>query len=392
MAGDPNLLGPNIERLAREGVYCSRVYTSYPVCCPSRAAMLTGKVPHAAGVTGNHQLLPLEQSTMSAAMKAAGYRTGYIGKWHLDGAENPGFVPRERRRGFDDWSAFNVAHRHYDWVYFRDDPIPVRVSGFEADTQTDLALDFIRKDKGRPFYLCLSILPPHAPLTPPARHDTFQPAALRLRPNVPKQHEAAARRALAGYYGLCAAADQNLGRLLDELDAIGLAKDTIVVFTSDHGQMLWSHGVDEINLPFEESARIPFIVRYPRLIRAGATYDGLISNIDFAPTLMALCGIPALKGMHGSNQARRLTGVAAPAAGSIYSEGALRQLNEWRMVVQGRYKLVVDASNRPTYLFDLAGDAYEQENLAGQRGSAAITEQLQAIRRRWALRTADRAG
>jgi arylsulfatase A-like enzyme len=91
-----------------------------------------------------------------------------------------------------------------------------------------------------------------------------------------------------GYYGLCAAADENPGRLLDELDAIGLVKDTIVVFTSDHGQMLWSHGVDEINLPFEESARIPFIVRYPRVIPVGATYDGLISNTDFAPALMAL--------------------------------------------------------------------------------------------------------
>src|SRR5688500_3619163 len=93
LAGDPNLATPNLTRLAREGAWCSRAYTSYPVCCPSRSAILTGKFPHAAGVIRNHSLLPLGQETMSAVLKRAGYRTGYIGKWHLDGGENPGFVP-----------------------------------------------------------------------------------------------------------------------------------------------------------------------------------------------------------------------------------------------------------------------------------------------------------
>ena len=128
-AGDPNLRAPNLARLGREGADCRRTYTSYPVCCPSRAAMLTGKFPHAAGVTRNHALLPLAQPTMSAALKQAGYRTGYIGKWHLDGEENPGFVPPQRRRGFDYWAAYNVQHQHFGSVYFRDTPVPIPTPG-----------------------------------------------------------------------------------------------------------------------------------------------------------------------------------------------------------------------------------------------------------------------
>jgi arylsulfatase A-like enzyme len=100
---DSNLKATNLARLAREGTDCRRTYTSYAVCCPSRAAILTGRFPRAAGVTRNHSLLPLAQPTMSAALKQVGYRTGYIGKWHLDGGESPGFVPLERRRGFDYW-------------------------------------------------------------------------------------------------------------------------------------------------------------------------------------------------------------------------------------------------------------------------------------------------
>lgn len=398
-AGDPNVQVPNLERLAREGVCCSRVYTSYPVCCPSRAAILTGRLPHAAGVRANHTLLPLEQKTMSAAMKAAGYRTGYIGKWHLDGGENPGFVPPARRRGFDDWYAYNVAHRHYDSVYFRDDPAaPVQTSGFEPDVVTDLAIDFLRKDRGseRPFYLYLSFVAPHAPLTPPARYaEKYRPAAIQLRQNVPNAVEAEARRDAAGYYGLCSAVDENVGRLLRELDTIGAAEDTIAVFTADHGQTLWSHGVDEIDLPYEETARIPLLIRYPRGIRAGSTHDGLISNIDFAPTLMALCGVTRPEGMHmqGANHAKRLTSVGGArdrSDASIYAEGGLGQKHEWRMVVQGRYKLVVDSGLRPTRLFDLVQDPGEQQNLVDNAAFASIIGRLQAVRQQWASRTGDR--
>ena len=307
---------------------------------------------------------------MSAVLKRAGYRTGYIGKWHLDGAENPGFVPPERRRGFDYWAAFNVDHRHYDSVYFGDEPVPIRASGFEPDYQTGLAIDFLRRTSRQPFYLYLSFVAPHAPLTPPERHATYNPAELRLRDNVPKSVEQAARQNLAGYYGLCSAVDENVGRLLRELDERGLASDTIVVFTSDHGHMLGSQGLDEIDLPYEESSGIPLLIRYPGRIRAGTTIDRLISNVDYAPTLLSLCGIEPQKGMQGVNLANLLTRGRGPSPESIYAEGGLGQPHEWRMIVRGRYKLVVDSALRPTHLYNLNQDPYERENLVAKSSRA----------------------
>src|SRR5262245_44798910 len=221
-AGDPNLKAPHLARLAREGVDCRRTYASYPVCCPSRAAILTGRFPRAAGVTRNHSLLPLAQPTMSAVLKQSGYRTGYIGKWHLDGRENPGFVPPERRRGFDYWAAYNLQHQHFGSVYFRDTPEPVAATGFEPDHLTDLAVEFLRQPDRQPFYLYLSMVAPHAPYTPPQRHATYDPATLRLRDNVPGAAAVEARKNLAGYYGLCSAVDDCVGRLLATLDDRGL--------------------------------------------------------------------------------------------------------------------------------------------------------------------------
>jgi len=387
-ASDPNLVAPHLKRLAAEGMWCSRAYTSYPVCCPSRAAMWTGRLPHAAGVIRNHTRLPLDQPTMSAAFKHAGYRTGYIGKFHLDGRESPGFVPPERRRGFDYWAAFNLAHRHYDAVYYRDSPEPVPMSGFEPDRETELAVDFIKQKSSQPFFLCLSWVAPHAPFTPPPRWNGYEPAKLRLRENVPARSEVDARRDLAGYYGLCSALDENLGLLLAELDRQGLAKSTVVVFTSDHGETLGSHGVDEIDLPYEESSRIPLLIRYPLRFEGGSEFDGLASNIDLAPTLLGLCGLPQLEGTQGVD----LFAEGVVRSESIYCEGQIGQPGEWRMVVRGLDKLVVNAALKPTHLFNLGQDPYELKNLAEEGVERRKVDELSALIRRWAFRTGDRVG
>jgi len=386
-AGDPNLRAPNLARLAREGVDCRRTYTSYPVCCPSRAAMLTGKFPHAAGITRNHSLLPLAQPTMSAALKQAGYRTGYIGKWHLDGGENPGFVPPDRRRGFDYWAAYNVAHQHYGSVYFRDTPVPIPAPGFEPDHLTDLAVDFLRQPSRQPFYLYLSIVAPHAPLTPPARHATYDPAALRLRDNVPESAAAEARKNLAGYYGLCSAVDECVGRLLAALDERDLARDTIVMFTSDHGESLGSHGVDEIDSPYEEVSRIPLLMRFPGRIRAGTTIDAPVSNVDFAPTLLALCEARAPGGMQGANLSDLLTRSRRPSSGAIYSDGGTYHPDPWRMVVRDHYKLVTDGAVTPTQLYNLRADPYELDNRVAAPSERRNRDELQSLLRRWEART-----
>jgi arylsulfatase A-like enzyme len=172
----------------------------------------------------------------------------------------------ERRRGFDYWAAHNLNHRYYGSVYFRDTPEAIHVDGFEPDHQTDLAIEFIRQKSTQPFFLYLSWVAPHPPLTPPSRHAIYDPGKIRLRPNVPEGSAAEARKNTDGFYAMCTAVDENLGRLLAELDGQGLTEDTIVVFTSDHGWTLGSHGLDEIDGPYEESSKIPLLIRFPSRI------------------------------------------------------------------------------------------------------------------------------
>jgi arylsulfatase A-like enzyme len=292
-------------------------------------------------------------------------------------------VPLDRRRGFDYWAAYNVAHQHYGSVYFRDTPEPIRPGGFESDYQTGLAIDFIRQKSAQPFFLYLSWVAPHSPFTPPARFAIYDPSQIHLRPNVPESSEAEARKNAAGYYGLCTAVDENLGRLLVELDRSGLTEDTIVVFTSDHGYMLESHGLDSIDLFYEESARIPLLIRYPRRFKAGTENDSLVSNVDYAPTLLALCGLERLDGMQGANFTER-------RAESIYAEGMLGDPGEWRTVVRGMDKLVVDSHLKVTHLYNLGQDPYEMKNLAEDSSERRKRDELLALLRRWILRTSDR--
>ena len=375
-AGDPNLIAPNLAQLAKESVDFRRAYTSYPVCCPSRAAMLTGKFPRAAGVTKNHTLLPLLNKTLPEALKGAGYRTGFIGKWHLDGRENPGFVPQSRRRGFDYWAAYNISHKQFDSVYFRDSPTPVEIHGFEPTHLTNLAIDFIQQASTQPFYLYLSWVAPHPPLTPPPSRIIYDPGQIQLRPNVPLDQAGSVKNQLAGYYGLCTAVDENLGRLLAALAQIGLAENTIVVFTSDHGYAIGSHGLDEIDQPYEECTRIPLLFRYPARLKPRVESDALISNIDFAPTLLGLCGMASLPGMQGLNLASWMTGGHGSAHKSVYAEGDVGTSGEWKMVVSGQYKLVANSTLEPTHFYDLNTDPYETNNLAAKNSYQPQRKQL----------------
>jgi arylsulfatase A-like enzyme len=390
-AGDKVLDAPNLARLAREGVHFDRAYASYPVCTPSRASMITGKFPHACRMPKNDLLLPLEEPSIAAQMKAAGYSTGYIGKWHLDGVERPGYVPvGPRRRGFDYWAAFNRGHRYFDSIYFRDTPDPIQTTGFEADYQTDLAVDFIRRNKQNPFYLFLSWGPPHTPRTPPpGLRAHYRPSDFELRENVPADYEDKARAGHVGYYGLCTALDRCFGRLLRTLDDEGLARDTIVVFTSDHGDMLGSQGLEYKNEPYEESARIPLLVRWPARIAGGQRSDLLVSNVDYMPTLLSLCGAKVPPGVQGRNLATQWVTGEGPRPESIFAEGKMAGENEWRMIVRGFDKLVVDREGDATHLYNLAQDPFEMRNLATLRTHQRLRDELTALLREWQKRTGD---
>jgi arylsulfatase A-like enzyme len=384
-AGDKQLHAPNLARLAREGVHFDRVYACYPLCSPSRASLITGRFPHSAGVPHNDVPLPQREPSIAAQLREAGYVTGYIGKWHLDGEERPGFVPPgPRRRGFDYWAAFNRGHRYYDSIYFRDTPDEIRPAGFEPDYQTALAIDFIRKNKAKPFYLFLSWGPPHTPRQPPGDwKNYYEPSQFQLRPNVPASYEKQARLGHAGYYGLCSALDQCLGRILAVLDQENLAADTLLVFTSDHGDMLGSHGLEYKNVPYEEASRIPLLMRYPRKLAAGARQDFLVSNVDLMPTMLAMCGANVPEGVQGRNHASLLQTGKGERPESVFSEGKIGGEGEWRMLVRGFDKLVLDKTGEVSHLYNLSQDPFEQNNLAASRSHMRTRDELLALIGDW---------
>jgi len=264
---NPQVLTPHLDRLAGEGVRFSNAVAECPLCTPSRAMLLTGKYPLGCRTVLNDLPMPVDQTTFAHVMGGEGYRTGYVGKWHLDGFPRSKFTPPgPRRQGFDDyWAAYNCTHLYFEPRYYLDTPELVRAQGYEPDVQTDLALGFLERYRQEPFCLVVSWGPPHNPyqMVPEQYRARYYPEKLALRPNVGPD---ANRRAIADYYAAVTALDANLGRLLAALERLGLAERTMVVFTSDHGDLLWSHGRTDKQAPWEESISIPLIMRYPGVL------------------------------------------------------------------------------------------------------------------------------
>ena len=305
-AGNPDVRTPHLDSLAAEGVRCARAYANTPVCTPSRGSLLTGQWPGRHGALSNDLPVRYGPATPSVARAlgeaGAGYRCGYIGKWHLGGWPRDRFTPPgPARLGFDHlWASWECHHHYLRPVYHRDgSPDPVVLDGrYEPEVQTDLALEWLggllEDEDGPPFCLFVSYGPPHDPYEPlpPGAEDWYDPATLTLRPNVAES--AAERRDLAGYYAHITALDAQVGRLLGFLRQRGALENTLVVYSSDHGSMLGSHGHHHKQQPWEELVNVPLLLRFgegglPR----GAESDLLIGVVDYAPTLLGLLGVPA---------------------------------------------------------------------------------------------------
>lgn len=404
--GDPNVRTPNLDRLAAASCVFSRTYANHPVCSPTRSTLQTGQYTHQTGFIRNNFYLEQDPQNLGYRLKEAGYRTGYIGKWHIDGHERPGFVPPERRQGWDDFHGFNRGH----WYrlgskddaqarYYTPDGKLIFSDIYEPILQTDLAIDFLhRQTPGTPWALAVSYGPPHDPYTPPASH-ARRGADIQWRPNVPeaKRQDPAAQRDIQGYYGLCELMDDEIGRLLRHLDESGFADNTIVVFTSDHGDMQGSQGRHAKLVPYEESASIPFYVRGPG-IAGGRQIDTPVSTVDFAPTLLGLCGASPSPKMAGRNLAEGIRGKATIPAAPVLLEGFMdREEHQWRSIVHGPYKLTIVAEEHPgpgTYnltnqLYDLSADPYEMKNLYHDPAYQEIVAELTALRETTARRTGD---
>jgi len=411
-AGDPNLSTPNLDRLAAEGTNFTRAVSGFPLCCPFRGSMLTGRYPHH-GVPGHEYRMPPEQPTIAQPFKEAGYHTAYFGKWHVDGFhESDGraamhVIPPERRGGFDTWIGYENNNSQWDcWVHggAGAEAFHRRLPGYETDALTDFLLTYLdeRATLAQPFFAVLSVQPPHDPYVAPAewlaRH---APAQVVLRPNVPAIPRVIeqARRELAGYYAMIENADWNIGRVLAKLDATGLADNTHVIFFSDHGDMHGSHGMFRKTNPWDESIRIPFLLSGLRTAYSHRRGDvtAPLNHVDIAPTTLGLCGISVPEWMEGTDYSGyRLRGKdMTNAPDSAYLQCVIPTGHPdsvdrpWRgLVTRDGWKYVALADH-PWLLYDLNEDPYEQANLALNPRFAAERRRLQARLAAWISDTGD---
>lgn len=396
--GNSQIQTPNIDRLAGQGILLKNTLANTPVCCPARANILTGKFAHKNGMIANDLRLRETETTIAHVLAKAGYRTGFIGKWHLDGGPRlPGFVPPgPRRQGFEYWAANECSHRHFDTHFFRDKETPIPIKRFEVETWTDLGIEFLRQSRedARPFFLTIQAGPPHNPYKAPEQYSKlYDPDKLQMRPNWKPGPNTPSKEEIAEYYGMVTATDYELGRLLDALDRFQMSEDTIVLFASDHGDMLGSHGQRLKRKPWEESIRVPGIIRYPRKFPAGQTSDLLFSHVDFAPTLLGLCGLDVPKGMQGSDLSKNLAGNSAAAPESAffqifgpYQGGDISE--GWRGVRTQRY-MYARYESRPWVLYDLEKDPYELNNLINDPGSKEIMAKMDKALTQWMQKTGD---
>ncbi len=376
--GGEEVRTPNIDALRKESILFSSAVSNCPVCSPARASILTGRYPLTHGVFVNDVRLDPSSTSVAEVFRDHGYETAYIGKWHLDGSgSRRAFIPRNRRAGFEFWMGYECNHRYFEGYYYAEDGTLRRWEGYEPEAQTTAAIDYIRHraQEGRPFLLFLSWGPPHDPYheVPERLLQFYEQHPPTPPPNVPSHLRERAQQLLQGYYAHVTALDEQVGRLIEALYETGIEEDTIFILTSDHGDMLCSHGLMFKQWPHEESIRVPFLLRWPsRYGKTSRTFEEPFGMPDIAPTLLGLCGLEIPDTFEGRNVAPRLDGKEQPCdelAGVLlmnvwpFGNNPRRSGGrEWRGIRTSRHTYARTLEG-PWLLFDNEADPHQMCNL-----------------------------
>ena len=390
---------PNIDSLATDGALCTSFYATTPVCSPSRAAFVSGRYPQNTPVTTNG--IPLNGSivTFAEILRKQGYATGYAGKWHLDGGGKPQWGPK-RKFGFtDNRYMFNRGH----WKQLEDTPKGPKVKtgnkpsysvaganakSFTTDFLADKTVDFINAHKNEPFCFMVSIPDPHGPDTVRPPYSTMFKGQKYATPRTFNKPAATAPswgkpsggfQGMASYYGMVKCIDDNVGKMLDTLRGKGLIDNTIVVFTSDHGDLRGEHHRQNKGVPYEGSAKIPFVIRFPGKIKPGTVINEALSCVDFLPTVIKLMGFATPGKEQGRDASALLTTGKAPAGWKdiafMRSTGRPGGTSGWLAAMTGRYKIVFSGNDAP-WLFDLEKDPDELTNFFGSGDYREVVRDL----------------
>lgn len=406
-AGEP-VITPNLDKLAKEGTRFTNAISNCPSCAPARATLWTGLHTLSHGLVNNELQVRLGTGTFAGALKKSGYRCGIIGKWHVDGGAREGYTPPGiRRLGFDDlWAVANCNHDYlHSFYYLNDDPNPHFSKEYEPVHQTDRAIDFIERSKetGDPFFLVVSWGTPHDPYQVMPEEDlALYPWENVKLPEtnsryVPTEIREAKMRILAGYYAHITALDQQLERLMTALKKNRLTENTIVVFTSDHGDMLGNHGRYFKSQPWRESVGIPLLMKWPGHIPAGRVTRGPISIVDFMPTLLTMVGAGIPSDCEGVDSSRFVLGDDQAAQDSVFINFAPRvaiiEDTPFRGVVTDRYTYA-ETKDGPFIMYDDKTDPAQKKNLLhwnfiDDKEVIALQKNLSLKLRAWLNRTND---
>jgi arylsulfatase A-like enzyme len=402
-AGDAQAKTPHLDRLAGEGVLFRNAVSGHPVCSPYRASLLTGKYTTSTGMVINELRMNPDHECLAHVLTRGGYETAYIGKWHLWANElgnhydpkNSFVPPGPYRLGFDGyWAAYNFHHEYYKGYYHTDSPKKIAIDGYEPDVQTDMAIGLIEgyAKKLKPFALFLSVGTPHDPWgpdnVPPEYYAMFADEGDMPRFKLPPNHKpendpyadawgrfkTPAERAnllkmMRGYCAMIANLDWNLGRLLESIDTAGIRDNTIVVFTSDHGEMLGAQGRRAKNIFYEEAVRVPFVIRWSGRTLKGRESDACLNTPDIMPTLLSMAGLPIPAKVEGMDLSHCALGKPGPEpeAAFMQNTGACAVWEdgyEWRALRSKRYTYAIYRKDRKELLFDNVADPYQMKNLA----------------------------
>ncbi|MCL4844596.1 MAG: sulfatase-like hydrolase/transferase [Bryobacteraceae bacterium] len=420
--GDRQAATPNLDRLAGEGLRFSRHYCNSPVCTPSRQSLLTGQMPHSAGVTQLRTALSEEKPTLAKQLRAAGYQTAAFGKMHFNQPGRPGL------HGFDvcmtedqmmkRWREAvkggplpeGVATQQLPWQPFRTPaaqwlnaekrPYPRVDSEMRGTFIAGQACEYLEANAGKPFALWVSLHEPHSPFDFPVE-DRGRFAAERFTaPRVGPEDgwqiplifrglsDEQKRGIMAAYYTSAHFLDRNLGRVLGKLAELGLEEETLVVYTADHGYCLGHHGRFEKHCGYEPALRVPLLVRWPGRVKAGVVAD-FTEHVDVGPAVLEMLGAPALPVMHGQALTPYLRGgrVEKPRD-HVFLE---YQENEEVYIRDARWKFIYGSGKRrrmdgyetdnPTpgrymRLFDLRADPGEFRDVSAREGR--VVERMMA--------------
>ena len=399
----PSVHAPNISALAQQGISFNHCVSNYPVCSPHRAILMTGRWPYqqkmtdcGPGMIDNGLPLSSDQNTIGKVFKAAGYSTGYIGKWHLGGTRAEPF-------GFDMSLIWTETDTHWNSKYWPAGGSSVTCTQYNATAMTDQALQFIEDNKNNPFFLMLSPNPPHAVFTDaPEEKKNLYPSESYLprRPNCLSSFPTKWWTDYQGYHAHITAIDEEIGRVMNKLDSAGLADNTILIYSSDHGSMMGSQGLGNKRLPYEESIKTPFIARWPNKIPAAATTNVLFGTIDIMPSVCALAGLDVPDTCSGLDFSKIMLGQPGGLEPEsqfimhIYNANGDRWAPFFRGVRTNRYTYAFRVKGEyqeegPWLLFDNQNDPYQMNNLIDDPSMAAVRKELEGMLSDWLKKAND---